>query len=294
MRTRFSVEAFGAILGGGLALSFSLAQAPALPQEYPFPNRFLSTSKDLTFCLDKQNPLWRLQQRIAEEIAKALGKPAKFYVHREAEREAMPQPVERREFQVLLASRCDVYMGLLGSTTPAFDYPADEQMLATRPYYKTRYLLVTRDPQITSLSKIPRGGQLGMVSGSVPYLLLYRQLSGKVSIYPTVSAQDLLAHLKSGKLQAGILFAPVFFGAEDPAKSGFSAFPLNGIPNLEWYVIAAVARDRPTLRSQLDGAIGKLLSSGQMAKLLKEFGLPEQFFSPTSPTERRPQSESDR
>ncbi|MCS7069594.1 MAG: transporter substrate-binding domain-containing protein [Meiothermus sp.] len=265
----------------------------AQPQEYPFPNRFLKTDRALTFCLDKQNPLWPLEEQVARELARLLGRPAKFYIHREAQPNpsAPPIPVTRREFQVLLARYCDVYMGLLGSTTAAFDYPADEQMLATRPYYKSRYLFVSR--QFSKLGQVPKTEPIGIVGRSLPYNLILRQQPGRYSLYPVVSSETLAQRLLSGELRHGIIFAPALYGLEkNPEQKGLQVSALEGIPNTDWYVIAAVARDRVTLRDQLDQAIQRLLQSGRMAGLVRQQGLPTAFFTPTSPTEKRPESES--
>jgi len=271
---------------GGLAV--------AQPQEYPFPNRFLKTDRALTFCLDKQNPIWPLEEQVAKELARLLGLPAKFHIHREAQGnlEAPAIPVTRREFQILLARFCDVYMGLLGSTTAAFDYPADEQMLATRPYYKTHYLFVSR--QANSLNQVPKGEPVGIVGRSLPYNLILRQYPGRFNLAPVLNSETLARKLLSGELKHGIIFAPALYGLErNPAQKGLRVSSLEGVPNSEWYVIAAVARDRPTLRNQLDQAIGRLLQSGRMSSILQQQRLPTAFFKSTSPNEQRPQSEKE-
>lgn len=276
----------------GLA-SFALAQG--LPQEYPFPSRFLKTDKALTFCLDKQNPIWPLEEAIAKELGRLLGRPVKFYVHRESSKnEGPPLRATRREFQVLLARYCDVYMGLLGSTTPAFDYPADEQMLATRPYYKIRYVFVTRRSEVTSLKQAPRDLPIGVVHGSIAYNLIQRQIGARITLYPVINPELLARKLLSGELQAGVILASVLYGIDrNPESRGIKVRPITEIPNAEWYVIGAVARDRVSLRDQLDGAIQKLLETGRVKALITQMGLPLAYFSPTSPNERRPKSEDD-
>ncbi|MBO1436571.1 transporter substrate-binding domain-containing protein [Meiothermus sp. CFH 77666] len=277
----------------GWAVLFGLAWAQ--PQEYPFPNRFLKTDRALTFCLDKQNPLWPLEERVAQELARTLGRPARFYIHREAQTNlsAPPIPVTRREFQVLLARYCDVYMGLLGSTTAAFDYPADEQMLATRPYYRSRYVLVSR--QADGLNQVPKNEPIGIVGRSLPYNLILRQFPGRYNLAPVINSAVLARKLLSGEFKHGVIFAPALYALErNPAQKGLKVGSLEGLPNTDWYVIAAVARDRVTLRDQLDRAIERLLKSGRMARLIQQENLPTAFFTPTAPNEQRPQSESDR
>lgn len=275
----------------GWAVLFGLVWAQ--PQEYPFPNRFLKADRALTFCLDKQNPLWSLEERVAQELARALGRQPRFYIHREARTNpsAPPIPVTRREFQVLLARYCDVYMGLLGSTTAAFDYPADEQMLATRPYYKSRYVLVSR--QAGSLNQVPKNEPIGIVGRSLPYNLILRQYPGRFNLSPVINSEVLARKLLSGEFKHGVIFAPALYALErNPAQKGLKVSGLEGLPNTDWYVIAAVARDRVTLRDQLDRAIERLLRSGRMARLIQQENLPTALFTPTAPNEQRPQSES--
>ncbi len=278
-----------------VVLLLSLARVQGLPQEYPFPNRFLKTDKSLTFCLDKQNPIWPLEEAVAKELGRLLGRPVKFYVHREnSNNQSPPIRVTRREFQVLLARYCDVYMGLLGSTTAAFDYPADEQMLATRPYYKTRYVFVSRKSGVNSLRQASKDLPIGVVGRSLPYNLILRQMGSRVTLYPVVNSEQLARKLLSGELQAGVILASALYGLErNPQSKSLSVSPLTEIANADWYVIAAVARDRVSLRGQLDQAILKLLQTGRMETLVKQAGLPLAFFTPVSPTEQRPKSEKD-
>jgi hypothetical protein len=274
------------LLLGGLVL--------AQPQEYPFPNRFLKTDRALTFCLDKQNPIWPLEEQVAQELARTLGLPAKFYIHREAPTnpEAPAIHVTRREFQILLARYCDVYMGLLGSTTAAFDYPADEQMLATRPYYKVRYVFVSR--QVRGLNQVPKGEPIGIVGRSLPYNLIVRQYPGRFNLTPVPNSATLARKLIAGEFKHGVILASALYGLEkNPTQKGLKVENLKGVPNTEWYVIAAVARDRVTLRNQLDQAIARLLQSGRMNSVIQQQGLPVAFFRPASPTDQRPQSEKD-
>jgi len=183
-------------------------------------------------------------------------------------------------------------MGLLGSTTAAFDYPADEEMLATRPYYKTRYVFVSRKSGVNSMRQAPKDLPIGVVGRSLPYNLILRQMGSRVTLYPVVSSEALARKLLSGELQAGIILASALYGLErNPQSKGLDVSPITEIANAEWYVIAAVARDRVSLRSQLDQAIQRLLQTGRMETLIKQAGLPLAYFTPVSPTEQRPESE---
>ncbi len=255
----------------------------------------LRTSPNLTFCLDQQNPMWRFEQDLATRVAAALGRKAEFYVHRTPLPgvDTSPQPLDRTELMRLFAHRCDVYPGLVGSTTPAFDYPADEQMYATRPYLKVSYLFVSRDPKVRSLAQLPKSLPVSMERQGVPAYMMYATRRGQFTERPVNTAARLVADLRGGQARVGMVFASQLYPrVPDLAKAGLSAQPVAGLPNMSWYVIYGLRRDRPALRSQLDGALTRLISRGEVQKLLVKYGLARPGMAAAAVTDRRPQSES--
>lgn len=255
----------------------------------------LRTSPNLTFCLDQQNPMWRFEQDLATRVAAALGRKAEFYVHRTPLPgvDTSPQPLDRTELMRLFAHRCDVYPGLVGSTTPAFDYPADEQMYATRPYLKVSYLFVSRDPKVRSLAQLPKSLPVSMERQGVPAYMMYATRRGQFTERPVNTAARLVADLRGGQARVGMVFASQLYPrVPDLAKAGLSAQPVAGLPNMSWYVIYGLRRDRPALRSQLDGALTRLISRGEVQKLLVKHGLARPGMAAAAVTDRRPQSES--
>lgn len=255
----------------------------------------LRTGADLTFCLDQQNPMWRFEQALATQVAAALGRKAAFYVHRTPlpDVDASPQPLDRTELLRLFAHKCDVYPGLVGSTTPAFDYPADEQMYATRPYLKVSYLFVSRDPKVKTLAQLPKTLPISMERQGVPAYMMYATRRGQFTDRPVNTAARLVADLRGGQARVGVVFASQLYPrVPDLAKAGLSAQPVVGLPNMSWYVIYGLRRDRPALRSQLDGAITRLISRGDVQKLLVKYGLARPGLAAADVKDRRPQSET--
>ena len=255
----------------------------------------LRSGNVMTFCLDQQNPVWRFEQDMALAVARSLGRKAEFFVHRTPlpNMDTSPQPLDPTELLRLFAHRCDIYPGLIGSTTPAFDYPADEQMYATRPYLKVSYLFASRLPKVTNLNQLPKSLPISMDRRGIPAYLMYATRPGRFTDRPVETAARLVNDLKTGKAQVGIVFAPQLYGrVPDLKKVGLMAAPVVGLPNMTWYVIYGLRRDRPSLRTQLDGAINRLILRGEVQKLLVKHGLNRPGIVPAGTSDKRPTSES--
>ncbi len=232
---------------------------------------------------------------MALAVARALGRKAEFFVHRTPlpDMDTSAQPLDRTELLRLFAHRCDIYPGLIGSTSPAFDYPADEQMYATRPYLKVSYLFASRNPKVTNLNQLPRTLPISMDRRGIPAIFMYATRRGRFTDRPVETSARLAYDLKTGKAQVGIIFASQLYGRlPDLKKVGLSAVPVVGLPNMTWYVIFGLRRDRPSLRSQVDGAISRLIQRGEVQKLLVKHRLNRPGIVPAGVSDKRPSSES--
>lgn len=278
----------------GAALAGSLAPAQQSAQDITSPVGPLRTGRQLIFCLDQQNPSWKFEQDLASALGKALGVPVEFYVHRTPLGiDDRAQPLDRTEMLRLFAHHCDVYPGLVGATTPAFDYPADEQMFASRPYLKVSYLFVSRDPAVTSLARLPKTAPISMEIGGLPAYFMYTTRKGQFTDRPVSSSARVVSDLVAGKAKLAMVFAPQLYNAvPNLAKAGLKAAPVTELPNMTWYVILGMRRDRPSLRSQLDSALSRLISRGEVARLLVKHGLNRPGIAVAPVGAQRPQSES--
>ncbi|MEX0448195.1 transporter substrate-binding domain-containing protein [Spiribacter sp. 221] len=267
-----------------LAFAATTTSANDYPTQYPFPDSRLQTGPELRFCIDKRDPTWRAQQAIAEEIALSVGRPATFFVTREEdERGGYQMASTRKEFLVRLATQCDAYMGLPGSTTAAFDYPADEEMLASQPFFRTGFQLVSRDPSVESLTDLSPDDQLGLQGRGVPYLLLMTTRPDSVQVKRYRSSDAIVSALRAGEVDHAVVYAPQLYGEmADPESEGFGVHPVTSLPNMEWYVFAGLRSDRPTLRQKFDRAIARMLESGRMGEILADNGLPAGAFKPAA------------
>ncbi len=280
-----------------LALTAGLAQAQDQddPRSPTSTRGLLRSSRTLTFCIDQQNPVWKFEQDLALAVARSLGHRAEFYIHRKPLPgiDTTPQPLGRTELLRLFAHHCDVYPGLVGSTSPAFDYPADEQMYATRPYLKVNYLFVSRNRAVQNLDQLPKNMPLSMERNGLPAFMMYATRKGQFTDRPVETAARLVEDLKTGKAQVGMAFAPQVYGRlPDLSKLGLTAQPVSGLPNMSWYVIYGLRRDRPSLRNQIDGALTRLIQRGEIQRLLTKHGLARPGFAVAALGDHRPRSET--
>lgn len=280
------------ILALALASTGGAQQDPNSPTSTVGP---LRSGSAMTFCLDQQNPIWKFEQDLAVAVARSLGRKAEFYVHRTPlpDVDTSPQPLDRTELMRLFAHRCDIYPGLVGSTTPAFDYPADEQMYASRPYLKVSYLFVSRDAKVQNLNQLPKTMPVSMERQGLPAYMMYATRRGQFTDRPLNTAARLVEDLKTGKARVGMVFASQLYArVPDLTKAGMSASPVTQLPNMNWYVIYGIRRDRPSLRTQIDGAVRRLIQKGEVQKLLSKYGLNRPGLAPANVNDQRPQSET--
>lgn len=280
------------VLGAGGAQ----AQGAAYPTEYPFPKGHLRTGQELIFCIDKRNPMWEVQQDIARELAWQLGREPAFHVTYEADQEpkGYTPAATRKEFLVLLASKCDVYMGLPGSINAAFDYPADEEMLATRPFYRSRFVLVSRQGEIDSVDDVPADLPFGLQARGIPYMLLLTMRPDSVTPRRYVNDAELVEALRSGEVEAGIVYAPELYSRiPEPEKAGLQVHTIESIPNMEWFIVGSIRQGRPALRQKVDEAITRLLQQDRVGRILASHGLPLEVFEPARPGEELPDDDDD-
>lgn len=271
-----------------VAVFFLAVSAPVsakdYPDQYPFPNSRLQTSPELRFCIDKRDPTWRVQQAIADEIALSVGRPANFVVTREEEERSGYQMVAtRKEFLVRLATQCDAFMGLPGSTTAAFDYPADEEMLASQPFFRTGFQFVSSESSVEGLTDLSADDVLALQGRGVPYLLLMTTRPDSVTVKRYQSSDAIASALKEGEVDHAIVYAPPLYAEiPDLESEGLSAHPVTSLPNMEWYVFAGLRSDRPTLRQKFDQAISRMIETGRMEEIITEAGFSADAFQPAA------------
>ena len=274
-----------AVLIAVLLLAVSApVSAKDYPDQYPFPNSRLQTDPNLRFCIDKRDPTWRAQQAIAEEIALSVGRPVNFVVTREEkDRSGYQMVATRKEFLVRLATQCDAFMGLPGSTTAAFDYPADEEMLASQPFFRTGFQLVSRDSSVDSLTDLSSDDVLALQGRGVPYLLLMTTRPDSVTVKRYQSSDAIVSALKDGEVDYAVVYAPpLYAGIPNLDSQGLSAHPVTSLPNMEWYVFAGLRSDRPTLRQKFDQAISRMIETGRMAEIITDSGFSTAAFQPAA------------
>lgn len=278
-------------LGAWLALTVTPGGTADYATEYPFPNSYLKSGSEIRYCIDRRNPNWEAHEAIAEEIAFNMGRPSEIHVaYKESDRTDGYQPAaSRQEFLVMLARYCDAFMGLPGSTTAAFDYPADEEMLASRPFYTARFVLVSRDASVERLSDLGDDEPLGLHGRGVPYMLLMDTRPDSVTVARYNSSSGIISALDNGEIDHAVVYGPRFSeSVPNPSDAGYTVNPVTSIPNMEWYVFAGLRSDRPTFRDEFDRAIERMLKNGRMQEILAENRMPAPTFQPAEPDAELP------
>ena len=210
------------------------------------------------------------ENKIAELIAADLGVHVQY--------EWFPQATGFVR-NTLRAGKCDVIIG----------YPqGNDEVQTTNPYYKSAWALVTkqgsplagvknfRDPALKD-KKIgiqvgaPPGNSMalnGLMGHARPYSLMEDRRYGS-------APEKMIADLKSGEIDAAVLWGPVasyYAKKEDAAVSVTPLVAENQGPRLTFYITMGVrARDQEWKR-KLNGLLAK--HQDEINKILLSYGIP--------------------
>ena len=168
-----------------------------------------------------------------------------------------------------------------------------ERVLATRPYYRSSYVIVTRadaadplrsldDPRVTALtigvqlvgddpSTTPPG--LALAShGAVEHVVGYPVLGEKPS------AERATSDVAAGRLDAAVLWGPQagYFAARSPVAVRVArAEPPRGSDlRFDFAIAMGVRRGDSALRDALDGALAR--RAGDIREILAQYAVPQQ------------------
>lgn len=258
---------FGAILGG-LGAAGAAASASAQVAD-------LVSDDSFRVCADPANaPMSSkdgqgFENRIAELIAEKRGTPLTY---------AWFPMVTGFIRQTLQAGRCDVVIGYA---------QGDDLVLNTNHYYTSTHVLITRDDSdlagAESLSD-PRldGKRIGVVAGSPPATHLARRgMIGLAKGYNLVvdrrvesPAEEMLADLESGEIDAGVLWGPIG-GPLVKAREGLTAKPLlheAATPRLFYRITMGVRAGELEWKHELNSLIRR--NQAEIDRILIDAGVP--------------------
>ncbi len=257
--------AFAALALSGAAA----AQTPYVPDEWRY-GRHASEGR-LSYCIDKRDPDWPVASDIGAALAGALLLEPKPFV---IEDSTVGDDIEVL-YHTLLDS-CDLYLGfkLIPETLP-------DWLTVTRPYYRTRYLLVAKPGGPASLADLARDKPIASTLGTAADLRLVQYLMAlpaaqRWTRYPMATDEAALRSVLSGAAAAAVVWAPAFWALaqQEPAIAALAAIdpqPL-GVTRID--VGAALLGRETYLRSAADQAIAALVKDGSLARLLARHNFP--------------------
>nr|WP_315704698.1 MULTISPECIES: substrate-binding domain-containing protein [unclassified Bradyrhizobium] len=268
VRSLMAVAAGLALLGSWAAFAQSSDHAD-LSIELVDPNvlRVCADPRNLPFSDEKGQGF---ENKIAELFAAKLQKKLDYAFY----------PQATGFVRMTLGShRCDVIMG----------FPqGDELVQSTTPYYRTSYAIVTRqgsDLGDVATLEDPRlkGKHIGIVAGTPPATnMAAAGLMTTAKPYPLMidtrvdsSAEAMIKDLKSGEIDAGVLWGPMAGYYAKQANPPLHVTPLINEttgPKLVYRIAMGVRATDVNWRRQLNRLIQE--SQPDINKILLEFGVP--------------------
>lgn len=255
-----------------LAALFAQGQWPDLPAHW-FPNR-TPTMPDapLTLCYDERIPGWEVDVAIANELADSLLLQVEFInVDRQFRSE-----MEFDFLYVDLVDRCTAYLGF-----KLFSDSYPDWSMLTRPFYESRFVLVTTDADAERLEDFPPGTRIGVSQGTmgdIQFLTYNNELptNRQWRRLPLGDPDIALQALLDGRAEALIIWAPELYDAakddEDIRNLRVLDTPLISEP---WIGVGAMLTvDRTFELTLLDEGLKSISEDGTVDRVLEEFGYP--------------------
>ncbi|MEP9378530.1 substrate-binding domain-containing protein [Aquabacter sp. CN5-332] len=181
--------------------------------------------------------------------------------------------------QTLFAKRCDVIIGYA---------QGDELVLNTNAYYRSTYVLVYRQGQgLDGVSTLAderlKAKHIGIVAGTPPAsVMAMLGLMEKAKPYPLVvdrryesPAERMIADIRSGEIDAGILWGPIggYFASRD--GEALTVTPLlkeTMGPRMAYRITFGVRNQEDDWKHRLNEIIAK--RQGDMDAILLDYGVP--------------------
>lgn len=265
----------------GLAL-FLAAGGSALAQPLNIQSEFLLDRRErpegtITFCLNPHSIQVDFDRAVGETLAEILLLEARFV-------DIVPELVisfdhlitlDPQELYIHLHNECDA---LLGYAMPPTELP--DWLTITRPYYETRFVFLTDDPELANLGDVPPGEAIGSRIGSPGdgALLRYTLAQGENERWqrlPYNGYERLLERTFDGTLAGSVIWEPaigaaVERGMIDPGAARI--VPADPVPEATLGFALVLLAENSFLRMLLDDAIAAFAAGEDAGRLMLELG----------------------
>jgi len=179
----------------------------------------------------------------------------------------------------ILQKKCNLFIGL-GVSGDTVDEMKEKHLIFTRPYLGLGFVLLGRGDEAgkTKLSDF-KDGKIGVTMSTPADAYLFDN-GYKRNVY--FRDRLILKALDAGEVDAALIWSP----ALAYAKKDFSTVKFRMMSSdrpeagLRWNVAIAVPEGETALKQLLDKAIGELLDSGEIKRIVESYGVP--FFPPAN------------
>ncbi len=214
------------------------------------------------------------ENRLASLVARELGATVRY-----------TWAPQRRGFvrNTLNAGECDVVMGIPSSV---------DMLAATRPYYRSTYVFVSRGLGIKSLAdprlkKLRIGLQMVGDDYTPPaYALAKLGLSANVVGFSSYAPAKIVEAVSRGDIDLAIVWGPLagYFGPSDLEITPVSPTIFESIP-FTFEMSMGVRKSDAALRAELDRVIAA--QCGAITRLLDEYRVPREGYTCDSQSQSR-------
>ena len=255
------------LVGAGLAVSAYAAEGHRSDLVNRLSLRVCADPANMPFSNEKGEGF---ENKIAEIVAAELNVPIEYVW--------FPQATGFIR-QTLFAKRCDVVMGYA---------QGDELVLNTNAYYRSAYTLVYRKGAgldgVDHLADARlKDKRIGLIAGTPPAsIMLTLGLMGRAKPYPLMvdrrydsPAERMIADIRSGEIDAGVLWGPIagYFAAK--GGEPLAVVPLlkeTTGPRLAYRITFGVRPGEDDWKRELNALIAKL--QGKLDAVLLQYGVP--------------------
>ncbi len=267
-----------ALAGSFVALTalpaFAQVGLPYVPPELHSERRLLR-GNTLSVCVWSVSPTVEVDKAVAQAIGETLLISTEIHEYTNMNVHSGDDLWESVYIQ--LAEQCDAIMGFTMTTQLNIEW-----LIPSRPYYEAPYVLVVREGEYARLGDIPAGKtvgttQLTAVDEAMHAYQEARPASERWVRIPFPSNAPILDYLRDGRIEGALMWEPMFARmksayAEDDVRFAFADLdPLRAasVP------IGMMLREHNAfLRTQIDQAIGSMVSSGRLQEVISSVGAP--------------------
>lgn len=261
-----------------LSAGVASAQTAELSGEFLPAKRQMQGNK-LRVCIDRFSAGAALDLAVAEAIGDAL------FLKVEAKPGLSNFPLTGggylTELQFLMHNECDLMMGMVVQSNPAFA----EFAAQTRSYAKIPFVFATKDPQVDTLAQADKNLPIGTALGSRAEMT-YINWAGQKKAgttwvrLPYADPALMIRRVRDDTLSGAIIWQPALAKllADPQPEAGDAAIAIRGVsltplPDTVVEVAAIVSAGDDYLRKQMDDAIEALSADGTFAAIMDDLGI---------------------